>query len=297
MDKKRILSLLLILVLTIPALPAGERSIPVDIYLLVDKSLSMAEPGKYDSLRAWVQDQLLGQIVIDGDWVSIYQFYGQTDHLVAMQVADANDRKTITDTFARIKPDGQYTDIGQALDTLKAALDKRGTTDRYTIMLLLTDLKQEAPWTSRYAGIRDTFESPYLAEARMIKHDAWYEITLDMGIQNRVVSTSKLLYTSLLDNKQSRAPRTLPATTDSAGDELQTDGSNLAPGSAASGTAASGTAGNRPAGDIEANGGDSNLLPFPLVFVVISTVVAAGITASVVIVRNRRRKEDETHNA
>ena len=33
---------------------SGERTIPVDIFLMVDKSLSMAEDGKFDGLHTWV---------------------------------------------------------------------------------------------------------------------------------------------------------------------------------------------------------------------------------------------------
>ena len=55
-------------------LVAGERTIPVDIFLMIDKSLSMDEPGKFDSLQKWVLDELIEQMIIPGDWVTIYQF-------------------------------------------------------------------------------------------------------------------------------------------------------------------------------------------------------------------------------
>ena len=67
-------------------LQAGERTIPVDFFLMIDKSLSMAEPGKFDSMHEWVHDQLLGQILIDGDWITVWQFYGKADHLMTIDV-------------------------------------------------------------------------------------------------------------------------------------------------------------------------------------------------------------------
>lgn len=200
----RTLTFCLVLFMFLP-LRAGERTIPVDMILMIDKSLSMADPGKFDSMHAWVRDQLVGQMLIDGDWVAIYQFYGKTDRLMAKTLSGAADRQKLIATIDSIQPDGKYTDIGLALDTIQTALDDRGTNGRHKIMLLLTDLKQEAPWTSRYAGTPDNFESPYLAEARMLKHDSWYEITLDMDIQDEVVRTSRELYASIQDTPRTDA--------------------------------------------------------------------------------------------
>ncbi len=182
-------------------LTAGEREIPVDIFVMIDKSLSMGEDGRFESMHDWVRNHLLGQILISGDWITIYQFYGQTDKLLEREITGETDRAAVLKTIDAIRPDGQYTDIGIALDTLKGALSRRGENGRYKIMLLLTDLRQEAPWSSRYAGVADRFDSPYLAEARIVTHDTWYEITLDMDIQDRVVQTSKELFTVIEENR------------------------------------------------------------------------------------------------
>lgn len=202
--KQMILSLFLLLVLL--PVGAGERTIPVDIHILIDKSLSMSEPGRFDSMHVWVRDHLLGQILIEGDYISVYQFYGEIDHLLATKITGDSDRQAVIDTINTIKPDGAFTDIGLALDTLKKDLDDMEKTDRYKILLLLTDLRQEAPWTSRYAGIETTYESPYLAEARILPHDNWFEITLDMDIQERVVKTSNQLFSAIIETGD--APRT-----------------------------------------------------------------------------------------
>lgn len=210
------LILLLILLLSGP-LYAGERTIPVDIFLMIDKSLSMSELGRFESMNRWVSDQFLDQILIEGDWVSIYQFYGNCEHVLTREVSSENDRQKILEAVKSIKPNGKYTDIGLALDTLKEALARRGDNGRYKIMLMLTDLKQEAPWSSRYAGTMDRFNSPYLAEARVIEHDHWYEITLDMDIQDRVVKTSRELFSVIEDNRG--MPVIPPESSDIAGSE------------------------------------------------------------------------------
>ena len=274
-------------------LMAGERTIPVDIFLMIDKSLSMAEPGKFDSLRGWVQDQLIGQMLIDGDWITIYQFYGKATNLLTMDVKTAADRQKIVRTIGGIKPNGQYTDIGLALDTIKESLEKRGPNGRHKILLLLTDLKQEAPWSSRYAGKQDSYQSPYLAEARQVKHDNWYEITLDMDIQNSVVKTSHELFTSIQDQLSSNAPRELPAgngekLAGNTGDAVGTGigGTNGAPGSNGKGQGGAGK------GALVIPGiGTLPLLP---ILVLLSGIlVVCLILVPVMILRRRNREKEE----
>ena len=169
------------------ALFAGERTIHVDIFLMIDKSQSMNEPGKFDSLHKWVRDTLVTEMLIP-------------EELQTLVIKNENDRNALIKTIDNITPNGAFTDIGAALDAIQDSLNKRGKNNRYKILLLVTDLEQDAPWTSKYRGKQESFKSPYLAEARIIKHDNWYEITLDMDIQDKVVKTTKELYTDIVDN-------------------------------------------------------------------------------------------------
>ena len=184
---------------------AGERTIPVDVFLMIDKSQSMNEPGKFDSLHKWVRDTLVTEMLIPDDWITVWEFYEKPHELQTLTIKNENDRNALIKTIDNIIPDGAFTDIGSALDAIQTSLNKRGKNNRYKILLLVTDLEQDAPWTSKYRGKQESFQSPYLAEARIIKHDNWYEITLDMDIQDKVVKTTKELYTDIIDNKG--APR------------------------------------------------------------------------------------------
>ncbi len=278
-----IITLILVLFIFSP-LPAGERTIPVDIFLMIDKSQSMAESGKFESMHQWVRDQLIGQILIDGDWITLYDFYGKAENLLTFTVQNEGDRQKIIKTIDLIKPDGQYTDIGLALDTIKRALDKRGTNDRFKIMLLLTDLKQEAPWTSRYAGSPEKFDSPYLAEARILQHDAWYEITLDMNIQNRVVKTSKELFTSIEETRGKNADLTGinedgSTALDETGVTIAGTGNPASQESTAGATGKSGAEKGAP-------------LPLSTIIVIISALISFCI-AVVLIIFLKRKKERE----
>ena len=75
MKFKKLIFIFLLLAVVLFNLNAGERTMPVDMIIMIDKSLSMQDPGRFDSLQQWVLDELIGEIIINGDWISIYQFY------------------------------------------------------------------------------------------------------------------------------------------------------------------------------------------------------------------------------
>ena len=181
-------------------LNSGERTMPVDMIIMIDKSLSMQDPGRFDSLQQWVLDELIGEIIINGDWISIYQFYESPEHLISIEVKGKEDTAKIIKTIREIQPNGRFTDVGKALDKIQEAVNKRGENGRYKVLFMLTDLEQDAPMTSKYSGKQKKFSSPYLVESRIIKHDNWYEITVDMGLDERVVKTSKALFSDIIKN-------------------------------------------------------------------------------------------------
>lgn len=278
-------------------LAAGERTVPVDIFVMIDKSLSMSNPGKFDSMRQWVRDQLLGQILINDDWITVYQFYGKPDKLLTMTVKNDQDRQNLIKTIDAIKPDGQYTDIGLALDTINAARKERESNGRHKIILLLTDLKQEAPWTSRYAGSSNKFESPYLAEARILQHDSWYEITLGMDIQDQVVKTSHELFSSIQTTKNTKPENITGSTNELAdktsgnGTESATSGNNASKGTAIAGKT-SGSAADSNANGFGSNSAQGKGLPLTIAVVIVSGIVLA-CAALFMATRIRRNKDEE----
>lgn len=201
MKIKKLIFIFLLLAGVLFNLNAGERTMPIDMIIMIDKSLSMQDPGKFDSLKQWVLDELIDQIIITGDWISIYQFYENPEHLISIEIKSKEDTDKIIKTVNKISPNGRFTDVGRALDKIQEAVNQRGENGRYKVLFMLTDLEQDAPMTSKYSGKQKKFSSPYLIESRIIKHENWYEITVDMGLQERVVKTSKELFSDILKNQ------------------------------------------------------------------------------------------------
>ncbi|AAC65716.1 vWA domain-containing protein [Treponema pallidum] len=192
-------------------LHAGERTVPVDIFLMIDKSRSMQEPGKFSSLHRWVRDEFVSSMTIQGDWITVYQFYEKPEELITLTLRSEQDRDKIISVVDSIVPNGRYTDIGRALDTVWEIQEKRKDNNRHKVLLLVTDLEHDAPLTSKYRGKQRSFQSPYLVRARRVKHDNWYEITLDMAVHDRVAHTARELYRSIAAAHSKRPTPTPPA--------------------------------------------------------------------------------------
>ena len=184
---------------------AEEREEPIDIFVLLDKSLSVGESHSFGGIIEWADEQLAGQMLARGDWITIFQFYGACENLLTMTISGEADKQRVREALANIRPDGRFTDIGQALDIVRDELDTREGNGRYKVILLLTDLRQEGNWTSRYPGVIDPFRSPYLDDARIIKHGNWYEITLDMDVRDAAAELSKEIFSEMAE--QRFAPR------------------------------------------------------------------------------------------
>ncbi len=200
MKRKIVLGILLVFCVC-STLSATKRTIPVDVVLMIDKSVSMQEPGKFDSLKKWVVNELIEQMLIPGDKVEIYQFYEVPEYLDSIKLNSEQDKQKVVDTINSITPNGKFTDIGKALDKIAAVAKSLRNGNKYKILLLITDLEQDAPLASKYAGKQKKFSSPYLIESRIIPHAKWYEITLDMSIQDRVIETTQELFDEIEKNK------------------------------------------------------------------------------------------------
>ena len=120
--------------------------------------------------------------------------------MISIEIKSKEDTNKIIKTVNKISPNGRFTDVGRALDKIQEAVNQRGENGRYKVLFMLTDLEQDAPITSKYSGKQKKFSSPYLVESRIIKHDNWYEITVDMGLDERVVKTSKALFSDIIKN-------------------------------------------------------------------------------------------------
>lgn len=173
-------ALTLCLVLASPLL-ADTRTQNIDIMVALDKSLSMEH--KVAAVKDWVNSYLIDQVVIPGDFLDIVAFYGKADVIVSQTIKNDADKAAVKKIISGIRGNGRFTDIGNALDVLKAQIATRESDGRDKYVLLLTDGIQEAPPTSKYYSPDGKFNHEFLANTKTIQQKGWKVMILGIGTE------------------------------------------------------------------------------------------------------------------
>ena len=171
---RRTAAVILSFLLAVAALaPADKRTGNIDMFVVLDRSLSMFERvggvRKLDAVKAYATRELIDNQLILGDFLEVIGFYGKTEILVSQLVQTEADRTAIKRIINGLVENGHYTDIGNALDTLRTEVEKRESDGRLKHILLITDGIQEAPPTSKYYSRAGSFNHEFLANTKTIQ--------------------------------------------------------------------------------------------------------------------------------
>ena len=165
--------------------PADKRTENIDMFVVLDRSLSMDRSingvKKIDAVKAYTASELIDTQLILGDFLEVIAFYGRTEIVVSQVVATEADRAAVKRTVAALAGNGRFTDIGNALDTLRAEVEKREGNGRLKHVLLITDGIQEAPPTSKYYAPDGSFNHEFLANTKTIQKKGWKIQLLGLG--------------------------------------------------------------------------------------------------------------------
>ncbi len=162
---------------------ADDRKEPIDVILMLDKSLSMDEQNKIQAVREYVNSSIIDQMLIQGDLFILINFYGKTDAPIVRKIESDADRQAIKEVVSGIRADGRYTDIGNALDTLRRTIEELPGGSRRKYILLLTDGRQEAPPGSKYYSKDGSFNHEMLANTKVIQKQGWKIHVLGIGTE------------------------------------------------------------------------------------------------------------------
>jgi len=180
MNKKAIFIFFLsfLLLLSFSSIFADERIENIDIYLVLDKSLSMVE--EINSVKQYVLENIINKIVIKGDYFLLIPFYGTTDNTFNDYINSNQKLEELQNDVRNLKADGRFTDIGNALDKLEKNIKTTNESSR-KYMLLITDGKQEAPKNSPYYSPDGTFNHKFLENTKEIQKKGWKIVVLGIG--------------------------------------------------------------------------------------------------------------------
>jgi hypothetical protein len=165
-------------VLALPA-AADVRKDNIDVIIAFDKSLSMVD--KVNAVKDWVNSSIIDQVLIPGDTLVVIAFYGRADIIISQAIASDSDKATVKQIISRISGNGHFTDIGNALDSVKEEIAKRDSDGREKYVLLLTDGIQEAPPSSKYYSKDGTFNHEFLLNTKTIPEKGWKVMILGLG--------------------------------------------------------------------------------------------------------------------
>ena len=190
---------------------ALERTEPVDLYLIIDKSLAMEETNSFDSMKDWICNKFLKRCVAMEDFITVFIFYGESKVIYSDTIKTPEDLDNLIAVIQEQKADGPFTDIGSVLDNAKKRLDLTPSS-RMRVTLLFTDLIQEASYSSKYAGTYYDFADKYLATDRIIYHEgdstqgigSWYEIAVRTASDQSVADLAKKIYENIVASGNSR---------------------------------------------------------------------------------------------
>jgi Mg-chelatase subunit ChlD len=207
---KHILAALAVaLVLAAPIL-ADTRKANIDVIIALDKSLSMED--KIGAVKTWVNSFILDQLIIPGDTLTVIAFYGKADLLISQTITSDADRAAAKALISRLRGDGRFTDIGNALDEVKAQLANKETDGREKYVLLLTDGIQEAPPSSKYWSKNGTFNHEFLSNTKTIQQKGWKVMILGIGIDTAAKQLAQELQGSYSEITTTLTPQTIATT-------------------------------------------------------------------------------------
>ncbi len=179
---KKVIFFILVYFLNIFTIFGDTRTQNIDVYLVLDKSLSMVE--EIDSVKDYVSEKIIREILIPGDRFTLILFYGKAVVAYSGTVSAGDGKDLLLKKVASIKADGHFTDIGNALDMLKKVLSESESSSRMKYLLLITDGKQEAPPDSKYYSPDHTFNHEFLKNVKVIQKKGWKIEILGIGVES-----------------------------------------------------------------------------------------------------------------
>lgn len=161
---------------------ALEREGNISIHILLDRSLSMERD--IENAKDYIIDDIIQQTLIPGDTITVIEFYRTPSVVFSKTITGEQDKEPLIAEMELIRANRGYTDIGKALDFLVEHSLPTGENVR-THTILLSDLKQEAPADSPYAGTVENFSHTHLTPGKEMRQNGWRLLIIGPGIEKK----------------------------------------------------------------------------------------------------------------
>ncbi|MGC9312210.1 MAG: vWA domain-containing protein [Sediminispirochaetaceae bacterium] len=164
-------------------LQADSREGNLDVFLLLDRSLSMEQ--EFQSLQKYVENNVFDTVLQSGDSLNMIAFYGETQPIVSGVFGHDVELSELNSLLYSLQADRHYTDIGSALDLLEKSVATNSRAGYPSYVLLLTDGIHEGPPGSPYPGKTDTFSHPLLELQKQSQFEGWNICLLAITVEDK----------------------------------------------------------------------------------------------------------------
>jgi hypothetical protein len=153
---------------------AGERSKPLDMFLIIDGSVALNN-GKNEAF-AWLCDNIIGDLLQDGDNLTVWLAGTKANRIFQGPLSGAGSKEEVKGLIRSIELSGTRVDYAGALREA-INMDAREKRQRMTYTLLISG---SAAGHATFPGNSET--ASLLRYSRIEDHAAWRAITAALNI-------------------------------------------------------------------------------------------------------------------
>jgi hypothetical protein len=173
--------------LGIVCLPAQTRtegdSIKRNVVVILDISGSMNEQGKFANVKEYLNTEVFDGLLQTGDSFTLITFGNTAKESFSRVISSDADKGELRRLLQNLKADNHFTDIGTALETLSAVLEKRGDPQTRQVILFITDGKNTPPRESPYYEKDLSVDEKFLSIGEKISKAGWFLYVIGIGGQ------------------------------------------------------------------------------------------------------------------
>ena len=173
---KRFFALIILGLSLFPLNAEDKRTIPLDLYLIIDGSAALKSP-KNDVLT-WINEQVVDRILSDGDKITILSA-GEEAQTVYSETVSAAGKAAIKDSIRSLGTDGKTADFNGALRDVNTRLSQTPS-GRLSVTMLITGSAEilEPAMAGNAQGLLRWFRSE--------KYERWQVLVVAPNIGRKV---------------------------------------------------------------------------------------------------------------